>query len=162
MRPNNYLLLAIVLLFISCSQETQVVELSDPGFGVIATNIEAVDEGVDIPVLMKTNDVIKGMQFSLTWDPTVGQVIKPTLTSSNPGFTISSSEGGRGEMKVLIFSMTGDILDTSNPNIVTIPVRIIDPDAALFTLAFEDAIFAGPNAVAYDIPVLHANLKINH
>ncbi|MBC8193564.1 MAG: hypothetical protein ISR87_04455 [Candidatus Marinimicrobia bacterium] len=162
MRLLNCLLAATLLILLSCSQEAQIIELSDPGFGVTASSIDAADEGVDIPVLMKTDDIIKGIQFTLTWDPAVGQVIKPSLTSSNPGFTVSSSEGGRGEMKVLIFSMPGDVFNMSDPTIMTIPVRIINPDAPLFVLAFKDAIFAGPNGVAYEIPVFHAKLKINH
>ena len=154
-------ILVTTLILVSCSQEVQEVELSKPGFGITATSIDATDEGVDIPVLMKTNDVIKGMQFTITWNPSVGQVLKPALTSTNPGFTISSSEGGEGEMKVLVFSMTGDVFNTSDPTIMTIPVRIIDPDAPLLKLVFKNAIFAGPSAVSYEIPVLHANLRIN-
>lgn len=161
MKPKYYLLAALFLIFPSCSPQAPLAELSDPGFGVIASSIEAIDEGVDIPVLMKTADVVKGIQFTLTWDPAVGQVLKPALTATNPGFTISASEGGRGVMKVLIFSMSGEILETSNPNIMTIPIRIINPDAPLFKLEFKDAIFAGPNAMSYPIPVQHANLKIN-
>ena len=161
MRLKNYLLAAPLLLLLSCSQDIQIVELTNPGFGVTASSINATDEGVDIPVLMKTDDVIKGMQFTLTWDPGVSQVLKPSLTASNSGFTISSSEGGKGEMKVLIFSMTGEVFNTSDPNIMTIPVRIINPDAPTFALAFKNAIFAGPSAVAYEIPVHHANMKIN-
>ncbi|MBC8375600.1 MAG: hypothetical protein H8E26_06100 [FCB group bacterium] len=161
MRLKISLLATTLLIFLSCSQEVQQVELSNPGFGVTASSINAADEGVDIPVLMKTEDIIKGMQFTLTWDPNVGQVIKPSLTATNPSFTISASEGGRGEMKVLIFSMTGDVFNTSDPTIMMIPVRITDPDASVFTLAFKDAIFAGPSAIAYEIPVLHAKLKIN-
>ncbi len=162
MRLINCLLAATVLILLSCSQEAQIVELSDPGFGVTASSIDPNDEGVDIPVLMKTNDIIKGMQFTLVWDPDVGQVIKPSLTSSNPGFTISASEGGGGEMKVLIFSMSGDVFNTIDPTIMTIPVRIINPEATLFTMVFKDAIFAGPSAVAYSIPIFHGNLEINH
>ncbi|NQT63895.1 MAG: hypothetical protein HQ556_13120 [Candidatus Marinimicrobia bacterium] len=161
MRLKISLLTTTLLIFLSCSQEVQKVELSNPGFGVTASSIDAADEGVDIPVLMQTDDIIKGIQFTLTWDPNVGQVIKPTLTATNPGFTISSSEGGQGEMKVLIFSMTGDVFNTSDPTIMTIPVRITDPDAPVFAMAFKDAIFAGPSAIAYEIPVLHAKLKIN-
>ncbi|MBT4036207.1 MAG: hypothetical protein HOB84_04080 [Candidatus Marinimicrobia bacterium] len=161
MRLKISLLVTLLLFFLSCSQEVQTVELSNPGFGITASSIDAAAEGVDIPVLMKTDDIIKGIQFTLTWDPGVGQVIKPTLTAANPGFTISSSEGGRGEMKVLIFSMTGAVFNTTDPAIMTIPVRIINPDAPDFTLAFNNAIFAGPSATAYEIPVLHAKLKIN-
>ena len=152
---------AILWLLLSCSQEAKKIELSNPGFGVTASSIEATDEGVDLPVMLKTEDIIKGIQFTLTWDPNVAQVIKPTLTSTNSGFSISAGDGNRGEMKVLIFSMAGDVFNTDDPTIMTIPVRIIDSEATLFTMAFKDAIFAGPSAVAYEIPVLHANLKIN-
>jgi hypothetical protein len=117
---------------------------------------------VDIPVLLKSSDVIKGIQFTLTWNSSVGQVLKPSLTASNPNFTVSTSEGNRGEMKVLIFSLTGDLINTEDDTIMTIPVRIINAEASDFTLAFKDVIFAGPNAISYDIPVFHANLKINH
>ena len=161
MRLTISLLATTLLFFQSCSQDVQKVELSNPGFGITASSIDAADEGVDIPVLMKTDDIIKGMQFTLTWDPSIGQVIKPSLTATNPGFTISASEGGLGQMKVLIFSMTGAVFNTTDPAIMTIPVRIINPDAPDFTLAFNNAIFAGPSATAYEIPVLHAKLKIN-
>ncbi len=162
MRHKYYLLITIFFFFLSCSQKAQIVELSDPGFGVTTSSIDAADAGVDIPVLMKTDEIIKGMQFTLGWDPVIGQVIKPSLTASNPGFTISASEGGRGEMKVLIFSMAGDVFNTSDLTVMNIPVRIISPEADFFTLRFENAIFAGPSAVSYEMPVFHANLKINH
>ena len=156
-----FLFATALLLLLSCSQKAQNIGLSNPGFGVTAVSIDAIAEGVDLPILMKTDDIIKGIQFTLTWDPAVAQVIKPVLTRSNPGFTISASEGGLGAMKVLIFSMSGDVFQTADPNIMTIPVRIIDPDATRFTLEFKDAIFAGPSAVAYEIPLWHAKLKIN-
>ncbi len=161
MHLKNSLLAATILFFLTCTQEVQKVELSSPGFGVTASSIDVADEGVDIPVLMKTDDVIKGMQFTLTWDPNIGQVIKPALTPANPNFTISASDGDLGEMKVLIFSMTGDVFNTDDPTVMNIPVRITDPDASMFSLAFKDAIFAGPSAIAYEIPVSHARLKIN-
>ena len=161
MRVNYILLIAATMIFLSCSPEAQKVELSNPGFGVIATSIDVVAEGVDLPVLLRTDDIIKGIQFTLSWDPTIGQVIKPVLTAMNPGFTISSSDGARGEMKVLIFNMSGDELITSDPSIMTIPVRILDSNAIDFAMTFKDVMFAGPGGAAYEIPVTHANLKIN-
>ncbi len=160
MRVTYGLIIVLLLLLQSCSKETSNRELSHPGFGVTETTIKAVDAGVDLPVLLKTDDIIKGIQFTLSWDASIGQVLQPALTAANPGFTISSGEGDRGEMKVLIFSMTGDEINTTDPKIMTIPVRIIDPDASRFALAFKDAIFAGPSAVAYEIPVTHAKLEI--
>ncbi len=162
MRVKYSIILITLVMFLSCSRETQNVELSNPGFGVIRTNIEVLDEGVDLPVLLRTDDIIKGIQFTLSWNPSVAQVIKPALTPTNPGFTISSSNGSQGEMKVLIFSMSGDVLNTTDSIIMTIPVRIIDPDAKLFNLVFKDVIFAGPGAVSYEIPVSQANLKVIH
>lgn len=154
------LLTSITLLLISCSSEPKEKDLTSPGFGVTATSIRAADEGVDIPVLLKSDEIIKGMQFTLAWDPNIGQVIQPVLTEANQGFTVSSSDGERGEMKVLIFSMTGDILSTTESVVMNIPIRITDLESETFDLFFYDAIFAGPKAVSYEIPVTHANLKI--
>lgn len=161
MKKTKFSILAIITLaLIACSSEPKERKLTSPGFGVTATSIRVADEGIDIPVLLISDEVIKGMQFTLSWNPNVGQVIKPALTESNQGFTISSSEGERGEMKVLIFSMTGDVLNTAEPVVMNIPIRIIDPEAEAFELFFYDAIFAGPKAVSYEIPVTHAKLKI--
>jgi len=162
MRTKISLLLTSLIICISCSQETQQIELTNPGFGVIASSIDIVDEGFDLPVLLQSDDIIKGVQFTLSWDPAVAQVIQPAMTAANAGFSISSSDGERGEMKVLIFSMAGDVLNTTDPTILTIAIRIIDPEAELFELSFNDAIFAGPNAVSYAIPITHAKLKVNH
>lgn len=157
----NYLILALVFI-ISCSRDVPTtLELSNPGFGITQTTIDARPEGVDVPVLIKTNDVIKGLQFTLSWNPELGQVIKPSLTDANPGFTISAGEAVNGEMKILIFSMQGEAFDTKEQVIMNIPIRIIDPDADLFTLTFRNTIFAGPGAISYEIPVTHARLKIN-
>jgi len=161
MRIKISLVIASIFICLSCSKETQQIELTNPGFGVTASTIDVVDEGFDVPVLLKSDEIIKGLQFTLSWDPAIAQVIQPVMTASNPGFTISSGDGVRGEMKVLIFSMTGDVMVTTNSTILNIPVRIIDPGAELFELSFNDAIFAGPSAVSYEIPITHANLKIN-
>ncbi len=162
MHTKFILIFSSLIFLFSCAQTTaEKIELSNPGFGVIETSISAITEGVDIPVLLNSNDVIKGIQFTLSWDPTVGQVLQPTLTSSNPGFTISSSESQHGEMKVLIFSMSGDIFTVTDPEVMKVPVRIIDEEAPIFKLFFNDAIFAGPSSVSYQIPVEHANLRID-
>jgi len=162
MHAKYRLMIVTLMVLVSCSQDMETkIELSNPGFGITETSIKAMDEGIDLPVLLKTDDVIKGMQFTLSWDPSIGQVIQPTLTNTNPGFTLSAGVAGNGEMKILIFSMQGDVFNTGESTIMTIPVRIIDPDATIFSLTFKDAIFAGPGAVSYPIPVTHARLKIN-
>lgn len=160
MKLNFSLIVVSTLLLLACSQESKESELTSPGFGVTANTIRADQEGMDIPVLLKTEETIKGLQFTLSWDPTIGQVIKPELTEANSGFTVSTTDAVRGEMKVLIFSMTGDVLNTAEPVIMHIPIRIMDGEAENFELFFNDAIFAGPKAVAYQIPVSHGQLKI--
>jgi|FLOH01.1.fsa_nt_gi hypothetical protein len=161
MRLGQLISIGALTLLMSCSSETpNNMEISDPGFGIVASSVDARLEGVDIPILLKSADVIKGIQFTMSWDPEIGQVIEPSLTELNPGFTVSSSEGTNGQMKVLIFSMTGDVLNTNELKFMTVPVRIIDREAQTFDLSFKDVIFAGPNATSYSIPVTHAKLKI--
>ncbi len=161
MRIINYSIITILIaLTISCAKKVQNVAISDPGFGITTTIIEARSEGVDIPVFMKTQDVIKGFQFTLKWNPSVGQVLAPQLTDANSGFTVSAGEGTDGAMKVLVFSMSGDILQVPDTEILTIPVRIIDSDATTFSITLADAIFAGPKATSYNIPVTHGRMTI--
>ncbi|NQV29851.1 MAG: hypothetical protein HQ508_03090 [Candidatus Marinimicrobia bacterium] len=161
MRLSQLIIIVTMTLFASCSRETaDKVEIGDPGFGIVASSVDSRIEGVDIPVLLKSADVIKGIQFTLSWDPEIGQVIEPKLTEMNPGFTVSSNVGAEGQMKVLVFSMTSDVLITSEPELMTIPVRIIDHDAETFNLWFKDVIFAGPNSTSYNIPITHAKLQI--
>ncbi|NQV15042.1 hypothetical protein HQ531_06250 [bacterium] len=150
-----------LILLISCTSEKQKIELSDPGFGVVETSIDAGSKVVNLPVLINTQEEIKGIQFTMTWDEEVAKVGKPHLTKLNSGFTVSTGAPARGQMKVLVFSMAGDVLNTLEPEILSIPITIIDPAAAEFSLIFENAIFAGSNAKSYEIPVSHANLKIN-
>ncbi len=159
---KHYLILIVSILLISCSGEPAKIELSNPGFGVVETSIEARSEGVDLPVLLKTDEAIKGIQFTLAWEPSIGIVGTPVLTGNNSGFTITAKTRTNGTMKVLIFSMTGEELNTKDPEIMRIPVSILDPESSLFTLEFEKVIFAGPNARSYDIPVTDARLKISH
>ncbi|MCF7826997.1 MAG: hypothetical protein K9N29_10140, partial [Candidatus Marinimicrobia bacterium] len=123
MHAKYRLMIAMLMVLVSCAQDTETkkIELSNPGFGITETSIDALDEGVDVPVLLRTNDVIKGMQFTLSWNPNLGQVIKPALTDANPGFTISAGEPVNGEMKVLIFSMKGEVFNTDDSTIMTIP-----------------------------------------
>ena len=161
MRLNQLIIILATTIMVSCSNETpDNMELSDPGFGIVASSIDSRSEGVDIPVLLKSAEVIKGIQFTLSWDPEIGQVIQPKLTDMNPGFTVSASDGAEGQMKVLIFSMTGDVLQTNDLELMSIPVRIIDLKAEIFNLSFKDVIFAGPNATSYSIPITHAKLRV--
>ncbi len=162
MRIKYILILLSLILFLSCSKEPPEVTLSDPGFGVVETQINAGPKVVDLPVLFNTELEVKGIQFTLTWDATIAKVGQPQLTDQNPGFTVSTSKGGQGAMKVLIFSMTGDVLNTLDPEIMTIPVSILDPQAEAVSLIFDQAVFAGPNAMSYDIPITHASLTIQH
>jgi len=164
MKRLSYLIAGGMLLciFMGCSSRSDELELTDPGFGITATRIKAADSGVDIPVLLQSDDPIKGLQFTLEWNPKLGQVIKPVMTEKNAGFTISTSEVSGGVMKVLAFSMSGDQLDTSDPVIMHIPIRITDSSTDSFELLFQDVIFAGPAAASYDIPITHAKLKVIH
>jgi len=152
--------ISLAFLMLGCSQESNRIALTDPGFGITATTIHSRDEGEDVPILLKSEEVIKGIQFTMVWDARIGQVIKPALTSANPGFTISVNDSERGRMKVLVFSITGEEFNQTDSSIMSVPIRITDPEAQEFDLVFEDVIFAGPNATAYEIPVSHANLKI--
>jgi len=161
MRLPQMIFIVAPAFLMSCSSETlEKIEISDPGFGIVAASVDSHIEGVDIPVLLKSADVIKGIQFTLSWDSEIGQVIEPKLTDMNNGFTISSSEGIEGQMKVLVFSMTGEVLNTTELELMTIPVRIIDQEADTFNLSFRDVIFAGPNAASYSIPITNAKMKI--
>ena len=160
MRASLNLTIVTLVLLASCSRESRELELNNPGFGVMATTIDAQAEGVDLPIHIKSDEVIKGIQYTMVWDPSVGQVMQPQLTEANSDFTISSTDGLGGKMKVLIFSMTGVELNMEESSIMNIPVRILDPEATDFTIIFEDVIFAGPNASSYSIPISHANLEI--
>ncbi|MEA3287288.1 MAG: hypothetical protein U9Q77_07925 [Candidatus Marinimicrobia bacterium] len=159
MRFRYFIPLLILILFNFCSKQSPEVQLSDPGFGVVETHID-VDKVVDLPVLIKFDQVIKGIQFTLTWDTAIVKVGQPELTELNSGFTVSTSKGTGGEMKVLVFSMTGDVLNTSEPEILSIPISVLDSLADQVSLLFDKAVFAGPNALSYDIPVTHANLTV--
>lgn len=150
-----------IATFFSCAKQESTNVLSSPGFGIIETSVTTSVAGVDLPVYLKSDDIIRGIQFTLHWDETVGQVIKPELTEANPGFTVSAGEASGGQMKVLIFSMSGDDLVVGDNAFLTIPIRIIDTEASAFKITFKDPIFAGPKASSYSIPVSHANLKIS-
>ena len=154
--------LMLILVFISCSDQPDTPELTSPGFGVVESVIDARPEGVDIPILMKSEDIIKGIQFTLVWDVKKGIVGKPLLTDANASFTLTSSNPSNGRIKVLIYSMSGDQLDLSDPQILTFPVSIIDQSVTDFTVIFENPIFAGPSASSYTIPVTHAKMKVKH
>lgn len=157
---KQIIFISLAILMLSCTREPQRIALTDPGFGITATTIHSRDEGEDVPILLKSDDIIKGIQFTLVWDASIGQVIKPALTSANPGFTISVNDSERGRIKVLVFSITGEEFNLADSSILSLPIRITNPDAEQFDLVFEDVIFAGPNATSYEIPVSHANLKI--
>ncbi len=159
----RYIIILITLVLISaCTREAPKSELSDPGFGVLEDIIEAGVGLVHLPVLLKSDQVIKGIQFTLAWDTTIAKLGKPLLTDLNPGFNVSTSEAVDGQMKVLIFSLTGDELNTLVPEILTIPVSLINPQADQLILSFEEAVFAGPNAMSHKIPISHAKLKVKH
>ncbi len=158
---KRYIFVLLVLaLFSSCSRETPPVELSDPGFGIVQTSIDAGDETVDLPVLIRTDKEIKGIQFTLTWDASIAKVGEPELTALNPDFTVSSRKGSIDKMKVLVYSLTGAVMNVSDPTILTIPMSIIDSQAKTVSLVFDKPVFAGPNAISYTIPVTHAKLRI--
>ena len=149
-----------LLILIGCASEKQKPVLSDPGFGVTAVEIQAGAEDVEIPVYLKYDEPVKGIQFTLVWDAAKVEVSKPILLDTNPSFTVSNNEPRNGQMKVLIFSMQGNILDVSDPEVFRLPLKLIDKEAPEVELRFENAVFAGPSASSYDIPITHAKIKI--
>lgn len=158
---RRYTLLAMTaFLFMHCAQEPAKIELSNPGFGMVETSIAIRAEGTDLPVLLNTDQAIKGIQFTMVWDPTLAVVGQPVLTPTNSGFTVSAKKNINGTMKVLVFSMTGDVLNTTDPHVMNIPVSILEIEATKISIDFEDVIFAGPSATSYDIPVTQARLKV--
>jgi len=160
---KNLGLVAFFILLISCTtEESPKAQLSNPGFGVIETSISRDVNTTNLPVLIKTDQVIKGLQFTLTWDGTAAKIGQPQLTGLNSKFTVSVGKASAGQMKVLVFSMTGEALDTSEPVFMTIPVSILDSETEEISIFFNKAVFAGPNASSYDIPVTHAQLKVKN
>ena len=160
MRRMQKLLLVSLILIMGCSREAPEQSLTDPGFGVTTLEIKAGAGPTNLPVYLKSAEPVKGIQFTLKWDPTIGQVSQPVLAPGNPGFTVSSNQGRPGSMKVLVFSLQGDILDPNQQEILNIPIEISSSAAERFTLRFDEAVFAGPSAKSYAIPVSHADLRI--
>ena len=160
MRLKRILAGMMIVMLIACTGNTPEKTLSTPGFGVVETRIAATAGEVEIPILLKTTDVIKGLQFTLVWDKNQVRVGEPLLTETNPGFTVSTGNGRQGRMKVLVFSMTGEEMNTSDPEILKLPVRVVDPQAQDVMIQFDKAVFAGPHAKSYAIPVSNAQLKV--
>jgi len=150
----------LLALFGSCSRELPEKSLSRPGFGVTQTRIIADGSETELPVLLNTTDIIKGLQFTLVWDVNQVRVGEPRLTETNPDFTVSVGNSRNGRMKVLVFSMTGGAMNTTDPEILKLPVRVIDPKADEVQIRLDKAVFAGPHAKSYAIPVTHAQLTV--
>lgn len=160
MKSSRIFGVIIVLMFIGCSTERKEKELSEPGFGITAIDIKAGKDEIGIPVYLKFNEDVKGIQFILSWDETIAEISQPEMTRTNPNFTVSNNQARDGKMKVLIFSMQGDVMDVTDPHIFDLPIEIINDEASELTVHFEDVVFAGPNASSYEIPVTHAQLAI--
>lgn len=160
MHLKHISILILLILLISCDSDKTRIELTTPGFGVVETSIDATSKTVDLPVLINTQDEIKGVQFTLKWDTKIAEVGQPKVNELNPGFTVSAGKAVNGQMKVLMYSLAGEVLNTSESQILTIPITIINSEADNFSLIFDNAVFAGPNAKSYEIPVTHAQLKL--
>jgi len=157
----RYILGILMLLgLLACSKAPDKKVLSTPGFGIIEDQIAGSGQTVELPVLLNTDQDIKGLQFTLIWDPAIARVGPPQLTAENPDFTVSTGNGRDGRMKVLVFSMTSAIMHTENPVILTLPVTVIATAGQEVSIQFAKAVFAGPNAKSYTIPVTHAQLEV--
>ncbi len=159
---KSSIVLSIFIMLIACTEEGSQNTLSEPGFGIVETRISALENTTQIPVLLKTDELIKGLQFTLSWDTTLVTVGPPELNDLNASFTLKVGEGSLGKMKVLVFSMSGDALDTSEPAFMMLPVTLFDTQADVIDIFLNDVVFAGPQAASYSIPVTHAKLKVEN
>ncbi len=160
MRFVSHILMITFVFLVGCSSDSKDPVLTSPGFGITKSEVSRSISETEIPVYLKYDEPVKGIQFTLDWDPDQADVGQPVINATNPGFTVSSKSAPGGRMKVLIFSMQGDVFDLTDPEVFRLPIKITDENCTEFNLRFEDAVFAGPSAASYDIPVSHAKFKV--
>ena len=160
MKTKSLAVLLMLFLLTACSSDSVEVELTDPGFGFTWKQISAEPAGFDVPIHLKYPEPMKGIQFTLVWDPSEGMVGEPVLREPNQSFSLSVNKKTPGRMKVLIYSMTSETFDLSSSHIMDLPVSILSREVQQFKLMFEDAIFAGPQAAAYTLPISHGQFEV--
>ena len=148
-----------MLLITTCGKEVKVESFPNPGFGFNQSSIHQRD-GM-LPLLLAHDQPIKGVQFTLRWDPSQLKLETPLVTESNSEFTVSANPGTPGRMKVLLFSFQGGELDLTDSQILQIPYAVTSQSIQKISIQLEDVVFAGPAATSYEIPVSQGDFEVS-
>ncbi len=144
-------LLFFTLLMAACGERTP--PLPEEGFGAFDQQFQ-VGRETRVPVYLTTSKPVKGVEFMLSWNPELVRVATPEIRTAHAGFSVHARTHAPGLMKVLVFNMRGGAFDLSDPWILEIPVTPATAGEGRLTLG--SAVFAGPNATSYDLPVRSA------
>lgn len=153
------LLLFVGFVVIACSKEEVAVESAQPGFGI--GEVEINSGAAKIPVFLRYDKPVKGVEFVLSWNLSELEVKSPILLPGNESFSVHSKVRDGNQLKVLVFSMKGDAMDLSNEIILHLPVVSMDGFKGISQLSFSDYVFAGGNSASYDIPVENGIISVN-
>ena len=94
----------------SASPEPNVIDM-------FVSSESSSGEEVTFDISMTNEDPVAGMQFSFTISPNIGDIISANTTDRTDGFQLSTNGS-----TVLLFSLTGDVIDSGTGAVVTLDI----------------------------------------
>jgi hypothetical protein len=115
------------------------------------------DEWTIIPIEMETPMPVAGIQMTLKYDSNAITVGEPQITELSKGFETDYAVKS-GEMKILMYSLSGDLMPVGSDPIIIIPVKITPTSTENNLLQLKDIIISTANSNT--VPVLTEDTSI--
>ena len=159
--PNNPSTQARVRATVSDGQ-TQAQDQSNANFSITALpagqNTLAVGTGsgqsgtqVTVPLTLDNDDVVKGLQTDITFDPAIVTYASGQATSRGATMSYSAAVVGTNKLRVILFYQTNDVLAAGQGTVANLTFNLIGAGSTQSALSPASTVLSDANGAALSV-----------
>ncbi|MCF7797114.1 MAG: hypothetical protein K9N11_05340 [Lentisphaeria bacterium] len=127
---------------------------------ILGTETGTTGDTLLVPLMLKTQDKVMGIQFDVVWDSSMITVGEPQLSLDNEHMSIRTRD--KGDRKtVIIFSLQGTAMDLVSNEVLKFPVIVHTEKSGDTPLHLTQVIVAGQGAEQLDIGMQAGKVHLN-
>lgn len=153
MATNALLMTALVVVLVACGNKNSKPASADIPEGLALGNVTgSAGQTLDVPLTLKSEDPVLGMQFDVVWDTSLVTLGEPVMVANNQHMSVRTKLT-EGRLRTLIFNTQSRPMDLTAGKILTLPVTIHSQMVGETPLQLTQVIVAGPNAKQIEVPI---------
>lgn len=153
--------ITVALMVFACGKGDSKSDAVEIPPGLALGNLTAAyGQTIEVPMTLKTDELIMGLQFDLVWDTSLVKIGEPVMVLDNQHMSIKTRMN-EGRLRTLIFSVQSKPMNLVTNEVLKIPVTVRSRLVGQTPLQLTQVIVAGSDAHQLQVPVQSGVIKLS-